>query len=54
MSSITITVDRYGHLFENGDPNTLEAAEQALMGLHAPLSGLRLLHQWLRLREHVA
>jgi integrase len=34
-SSITITVDRYGHLFENGDPNTLEAAEQALMGLHA-------------------
>jgi integrase len=34
-SSITITVDRYGHLFENGDPNTLEAAEQALMSLHA-------------------
>jgi integrase len=34
-SSITITVDRYGHLFENGDPNTLEAAETALMGLHA-------------------
>jgi integrase len=34
-SSITITVDRYGHLFENGDPNTLEAAEQALMALHA-------------------
>jgi integrase len=34
-SSITITVDRYGHLFDNGDPNTLEAAETALMALHA-------------------
>ena len=33
-SSITLTVDRYGHLFENGDPNTLEAAEEALIGLH--------------------
>lgn len=34
-SSITITVDRYGHLFDNGDPGILDDAERALMGLHA-------------------
>jgi integrase len=34
-SSITITVDRYGHLFKSGDQGTLEAAERALMDLHA-------------------
>lgn len=34
-SSITMTVDRYGHLFDNGDPGILDEAEKALMELHA-------------------
>jgi integrase len=33
--SITITMDRYGHLFPRGDARELDAAEKALLGLHA-------------------
>jgi hypothetical protein len=31
-ASITITLDRYGHLFKGGDPGELDEAAQALLG----------------------